>query len=262
MKTTMTMMRAALSVSLILATVTSPGTAQDTRASIEVPLRVVGTQLVVTVTGADHRSGDFILSTANGQTVFSESFAAHQGDAELWLGEASVNLDDVQTIADDKLMNGNRQLDGMIGANTLNQFDVLVDVPGNRLVLKPFGRSVEWPGMVMSEPVPVRLYHGLYVGLDVEFDSRPYAALLDLGVSSLVVNAPVGISSGIESEGTAELSLGTVTLSGLPVRVLDLPLFGGFDPDGDGFVVVGAPIALECALSISWIHQEVRMCVQ
>ena len=48
----------------------------------------------------------------------------------------------------------------------------------------------------------------------------------------------------------------------LPVAVRDLPLFQGWDPDGKGFVVIGAAITYDCALAISWVHQEIRTCVR
>ena len=35
-----------------------------------------------------------------------------------------------------------------------------------------------------------------------------------------------------------------------------------WDPNGKGFVLVGAPIAFDCAISLSWVHQEMRTCVR
>jgi len=29
-----------------------------------------------------------------------------------------------------------------------------------------------------------------------------------------------------------------------------------------GFVIIGAPIVYDCALALSWAHQEMRMCVR
>ena len=36
----------------------------------------------------------------------------------------------------------------------------------------------------------------------------------------------------------------------------------GWDPQNNGFVVIGAPIAYDCAVAISWFHSELRTCLQ
>ncbi len=86
--------------------------------------------------------------------------------------------------------------------------------------------------------------------------------MLDVGVGTLVVNEPVRTQTQIDPEDEGTLKLGAMTFSDLPVRTHDLPLFRGWDPNGDGFVVVGAPLAYDCAISISWVHREIRTCVR
>ena len=46
------------------------------------------------------------------------------------------------------------------------------------------------------------------------------------------------------------------------VEVTDSPIFQGWDPQGDGFVIVGASVAYDCAIAISWAHAELRTCIR
>ena len=130
------------------------------------------------------------------------------------------------------------------------------------MILKPVGRSVAWDGITLSDPVRLRVYHGVILGMDVEFNGREYGATLDLGISSLVVNEPVKTAMRLDAKDEATLGLGGTKLANLPVQVLDLPIFQGWDPDNRGFVIVGAPVAYDCAISISWAHREMRTCVR
>ena len=104
--------------------------------------------------------------------------------------------------------------------------------------------------------------HGLFVGLDVELNGTGYQGMLDLGTSALLVNAPVKTAEHLDDEDVGELGLGYGTLPDLPVQVSDHPLFAGWDADNNGFVAVGAPLVQDCALSISWVHREIRTCVR
>ena len=230
--------------------------------AVEIPLRVHGGRLLVPVEAPDGSELEFALSTGS-PTVFSESTAAHLGDpAALTMGGVPITTEGSGTLPDEDLTIDGMVIDGMIGPNTLNQFDVLVDVPGGRLVLKPIGRSVEWAGMTMSDPVRLQVFHGMLLQFDVEFNGREYGAMLDLGMGTLVVNEPVKTEMQIDAEDDVTLSLGGTSLSNLPVRVLDLAIFGGWDPHNEGFVIVGAPVAYDCAISISWVHREIRTCVR
>jgi hypothetical protein len=43
--------------------------------------------------------------------------------------------------------------------------------------------------------------------------------------------------------------------------MLDLEMHR-FVPDGTGFVLVGAPLAYDCAIALSWVQREIRTCVR
>jgi hypothetical protein len=167
-----------------------------------------------------------------------------------------------RTLPDEDLVVEGRSMAGMIGSNTLNRYDVLVDVPGGRLALKPIGRSVSWNGMTLSEPVRLRVFHGVILGLDVEVNGNEYPALLDLGTPTLVVNERVMTESDIQDGQVRALRVGDTTLNDLPVRHEELDAFRMMSPNGDGVVLVGAPLAHDCAVSLSWVHRELRTCVR
>ena len=257
-------MRKTFVVGMLLAAVGTPVAAQvQDGAAVEVPLRVVAGRLVVPVLTADGTELDFAISLGNGQTVVTESTAALLGSAvDLTLGGLPVPTDALARVPDASLTEEGISLDGMISPNFLNRFDILVDVPGGRLVMKPFGRSVEWEGMVMSDPVRLRVFHGIVLSLDIELNGMAYGAMLDLGTTRLVVNEGVRTAAGIEAEDVVTLGLGSATFADMNVSVLDLDVLSRFDPNGNGFAIVGAPVAYDCAISISWVHQELRTCVR
>ncbi len=245
---------------LLAAGSTASAEAQGAR-TIEIPLRVEDGRLIVPVEASDGTELQFIVSTS--YTVLSKSGAARLGDRpSLTMGGVVVRTDTVPAFPDEELTVAGKVMDGMVGSSTFNRFDLLIDVPRGRLLLKPIGRSVEWEGVKLSQPVPVRVMHGLLFGLDVEFEGQAYGATLELKRPALVVSQAVKAQTGIDDDDVGTLRLGYATYADVPARVRDLPLFSGWDPSGKGFVVVGAPITFDCAISLSWVHREIRTCVR
>jgi hypothetical protein len=256
-------LRMTVAAVLVLSAGVRPVSAQAGGEAIEVPLSVHAGRLVVPVEVTDGTELAFLVTTAAGVTVFSETAAARFADqAGLTLAGLPVPTEETHTVPDDDLTIDGKRFDGMIGANMLNQFDVLIDAPGERLVLKPIGRSVDWEGVALSDPVRLRVYHGTILGLDVELDGTEYPATLDLTTPTLVVNEGVRAGAGLDDEDTVTLGLAGTIHPDLPVRVLDLEIFRRWSPNGDGFVMVGAALAHDCAISLSWVHQEMRTCVR
>ena len=230
---------------------------------VEVPLRVVDGHLLVPVDVGMPEPMDFIVSNGNGMLVLSESVAAHLGDSPtLHLGGLAVPTAGFVTSPDERLRVDGETAGGLIAGNMLNQFDVLIDVPGGRLVLKPVGRAVSWEGVTLSEPMPVRVYHGIALSFDVELDGVRYPATLDLFATTLEANQGLQAAAGLEEEDRVDLSIAGANLADLPIRVRDRDVFDRWDPQGPGFVIVGAPVAYDCAISISYVHQELRSCVR
>lgn len=236
--------------------------AQSTTA-IEVPLRVEGGRLAVTVTAADGAHLAFALTTGTPTTVLTESTARRLGtNGKVSVGGLEIPVGEAHTVPDAQLATPDGQLDGMIGGDVLSRHDVLLDVPGGRLVLKPVGPAVSWPGTALSDPKRLRIYHGVVIGLDVEVGGQPLPAMLDLGTPAVVVNEGARPQGVIGSDARTTVALGTVTLSDLPLLVRDLPIFERWDPDGRGFALIGAPIAWDCTIALSWAHAEMRTCVR
>ena len=255
-------MRQSVGTALLAAFIAAPAVAQTHEAkTIEIPLRVHGGKMIVPVEAPDGTQLEFIVSTY--MTLISETGAKRiAGRTELALGGVPVSIEDAQVLDDADLTVAGKVFDGVVGSQTLNRFDVLFDAPGGRLVLKQTRRSVEWGGMTMSDPVPLRVYHGVVLGLDVELNGRAYPAMLDVGMGSLAVNERVRTEASIEGDRVGTFRVGGTIYRDLPVRVLENAAFGRWSPNGEGFVYVGAPIAVDCAISVSFVHQELRTCVR
>jgi hypothetical protein len=254
-------MRGLIASALLTAALATPAMAQMAD-EVEVPMSVVDGRFVVTVVTEEGVEMDFALSTGNGTTVLTETGAAIiENHGAPSMGGIWISMDDPSVIPDSRL-SADGSLMGMVGSNTLNEFDILVDAPGGRLVLKKAGPPVQWEGMSLSDPSPLRIYHGTVLSFDVELNGQGFGAMLDLGTQGLLINSGAQTKLSLEDEDSVSLGVGAVTLPGLPVSVSDLDVLGRFDPDNAGFVLVGAPMAYDCALSVSWIRREVRTCVR
>ncbi len=254
-------MRVLVHVVLLLAAAGIPLAAQSHGGdAIEVPMSVRAGRLVVPAYASDGTELSFLMSTAAAVTVLSESGAARSGGGAITLGDHPLNMQHSETLPDDRLTVDGMVMDGMIGINTLNEFDVLLDAPGGRMVMKPFGPRVEWPGTELSEPISLRVFHGAVISLDVEVAGTMYPAMLELGTPSLLVNQAVIDEAGVESGTVDMIRLGEAVFTDVPIELTDHPMLERWSPNGTGFVFVGTPIALECAISISWVHTELRTC--
>jgi hypothetical protein len=255
-------MRAWVIVALTLCATVQPVVAQaGSGGQTQLPLREHSGRLIVPVTGADGTEWDFILSTGTGVTVVSESAVAAMGSLEgLSLGGHPIDSRGAQTLPDEDLTADGVVFAGMVGPSTLNQFDILIDLPRERLILQPVGPMVSWEGVSLSDPVRLRVLHGIILSLDVELNGTTYPAMLDLGTPTLLVNEGVQRDGNLRTDGSNVLTLGSRTFTGLPGEFRALPVFERFSPTGAGFVLVGNPMTWECALSISWVHRELRTC--
>ncbi len=251
-----------MAAAVLMAAAASSAAAQTPGAEpVEVELHVHRGRLFVPIEARDGTSMEFLLGTG-WSTGWTESTATRLGDqSELTLGGLAIPTADLSTYPDSMLTIDGTTLAGVLGPNTLSRFDVLIDVPGGRLVLQPVGRSVAWEGMTLSNPIELRIMHGVEVWLSVEVAGHEYQAILDLGTPSVVANRRVQADTGLDDDDRATFRYGGTTLSDVPVFIRELDL-GGFTAGGGGFVIVGAPITYDCAVSLSWAHQEMRMCVR
>jgi hypothetical protein len=254
---------AASATALAAQTAERAGAASVGPETIEVPLRERAGRLYVPVRTADGSTLDFLLSTASSVTVLSESGARAVGDGgSLTFAGRAVPLSGSQTLADADLTVDGKVFDGMIGSNALNRFDLLVDAPAGRLLLKSPGPSVEWPGVPLAEPLRLQVFHGVILGLDVEVEGTVYPALLDLGTPGVLANARVMTDAALRERPARSLRIGGATFEDVRVQETDHPVIRAFSAGDSGFVLVGASVALECVLSLSWVHRELRTCVR
>ena len=229
---------------------------------IEVPLRVVDGRLMVTVDGADGVEYDFVLGL--GMTFITETAATRMGDgiSSLTIGGAPVDTEQAITVPDAELAGDEIRPAGLLGGETLRNFDVLIDAPNERLILKPIGRSVRWDGVSLSNPVALTLFHDVLARVDVQVEGKVFGALLDLASPDLTVNEPVSVATGLSGDRVESFRMGYSGWSDLPFEVTDSEIFQGWDPEGNGFVIVGASVAYDCAIAISWAHAELRTCLR
>lgn len=241
----------------------SPAGAQTAAATvIEVPLRVSEGRLVVPVESAEGEQSWFAVATGSGRTTISESAANLLGqEPRLTLGGLTVPTEDMGVLPDSRFTVDGVTLDGMIGTNLLSDYDVLIDVPGERLLLKSLGRQVEWEGVALSEPVSLRIMHGVALMLDVELEGTSYPAIIDLSTAPMIVSEGVKSDLGLSDEDARPLAVGGTDLGEVPIHVRQLEVFDMWAPNGEGVVVLGAAMAHGCAIALSWVHAEIRTCL-
>jgi hypothetical protein len=231
--------------------------------AVEVPLAEHGGRLVVPVSAADGTKLDFILTTGNAVTVLTQSTVDAWGAApELTLAGKPVPVEQTHVLEDAGLETEGRRFAGMISPNMLSDFNVLIDLPNERLVLAPTGRSVDWGDVPLSDPVPLRVFHGVVLSMDVTMGDDRIPAMLELGTPRLLANQAVADAGHIGDGVASSLTLAGHTWTDLPGEVSDHPVIGRFSPNGTPFVLVGTPVTWDCAIAISWIHAELRTCAQ
>jgi hypothetical protein len=226
--------------------------------AVEVPLRVEDGRLIVTAVNTNGTEYDFVLGL--GLTLFTESGSARLGDDvdALTLAGVPVQTEGSMTVPNAYLPGSDAV--GVLGGATLNGYDILIDAPNERLILKPIGRAVRWDGVSLSGPTPIRIFHDVLIRAEVDFGGKLVGGLIDLTKPGFDVNTPLG--STISDGTVASFRMGYGSWSDQPAQVVESPVFGGWDPEGLGFAIIGASVAYDCALAISWYHAELRTCLR
>ncbi|MEM7414567.1 MAG: hypothetical protein AAF389_03660 [Gemmatimonadota bacterium] len=244
------------------AVVVTPSAAQDAE-SMEIPMRIEDDRILVPVEIGHGVEVDFILSTGNAVTVLNQAFIDNHGaDGDFWLGDVELNMDHYATVSNAELNPDGGMIVGIVGANTLNEFDLLIDPLNDRVVLQTVGRAVEWDGVELGDPTRLRVYHGIMLGLDVDLVGRSFPAMIDTGTGRVVGSPAVGDALGIPlgEQGSSTIEWASGEATDVRVHIRDLSLFDRWDPEGKGFLILGSSLAYDCALSISWLHREMRRC--
>ncbi|NKB88734.1 MAG: hypothetical protein GKS06_10985 [Acidobacteria bacterium] len=241
---------------------TLPGMARAQHGGIlEVPLAMSMNHLAVPVMAADGTELQFMLSTGTPSTLISESAAAKGAIADLMMAGLPIG-NDAQVIPDANLEVDGHQFDGIVSASILSSYDVLLDVPKGRMMMRPLGPPAEWQGVELGEPVALRIFHGFVMATDLQLNGHDYMAQFEIGINKVIVNEPVTQTLGFEGETIGAVTVAGREFGGLPVSHMEIDVFERWDPDGNGFVLLGAPIARDCAIAISWIRAELQVCAQ
>lgn len=271
----------------------------------EVPLRVEGGWLVVPVVTPAGDTLTFIVDTAAGVTVLgtsgAEAMAAEPAGTatvtgasgpievqmvlapELDIGELSIRaaqrvvIDDAAITSDDGIV-----FHGVLGTDFLRSFDVLIDAPGARMLLRqPEGEGADWAGVDLGEPIEISFMMGSFIRIDVEVNGVLVRSILDTGARDIVLNrsaanavevrrtsepAPiphrgVGTEEVIGYNALAEtIAFGSFLRTDVEITVADLPVFELFG--ADQVVLLGNPFFQDCALAISYRNAEIRTCIR
>lgn len=223
---------------------------------IELPLRIQDGRILVL---AEHPHGgayEFVLGLGMNALTHSASAELGQAASAMMLGGIRVDLEGAQKV-DASTLGGAA---GVIGGEALHRYDILIDVPGGRVLLKLAGRAVRWPEVRLSSPVSTRVFHDALMRIDTEVDGRVVGGLMDFVQPQLGLNAP--LRDAVSNGGTvAQFRMGYGSWADVPAAVVDSPVFRSWDPEGNGFVIVGAAVAHECLFAVSWTHAEVRTCL-
>ena len=211
----------------------TPGVAfaqADIPLSDEVPLRVEAGRLVVRVVTGSGVEADFVLGAARSHLSESgaEILGGDLGGARL--GRMPVDLEDASVVPDDELFldGGGSSADvvGVLGGQSLVRYDVLIDVPGERLVLKRPGRSVTWEGVELTSAVPLQILHGFLIRTEVEVNGEIFSAHVDLSTATMLVSSVVRDRAGV-ADGSADFRMGYAAFPARPARYSDHPLWSG-----------------------------------
>jgi hypothetical protein len=243
-------------------TVLAPTPLQARQGPVEIPLSVDGGWLVVPVETADGATLRFALHTAIPATMVSERVGGADPSAlGLSLAGSTDPFADLGTVPDAALTRDGVRIDGFLGLQTLGDVDVLLDAPGGRMLLKPIGRRVEWPGYDLAEPSRMRIYHGVALRTEIEVGGTPFSATLDLAGAANTATEGVARTAAIAPGAPATVRIGSASHA-LTFTFGSTPILDRWDPDGAGFVAFGAALAADCVLAISYVHQELRTCVR
>lgn len=290
---------AALTV-LLTAGVTLPAAG----AQVEVPMVNLGWLVVPVYLSDEPIALRFILDTGASWTAVSAQTAARfsrgpsreitiqgaSGPATallatvplLRVGEFSITDRDVIVLPDQELVSDGQAFDGILGADILSRFDVLIDAPRGSLWLYPHGAAPTGSAAAMlGEPLAIELLDGRLIRHRVEVNGAAVEALLDSGARRMLINRAGSGAAGIEVlDNTAQtaspglggedfefhigslggLVVGGTMFAGLRTLVGDLPVFSALGMQSAPTLIIGAPLLARCPVFIAYSARTIRYC--
>jgi len=228
----------------------------------EVPLRVEDGRLVVRARATDGTELDFVLGlgstrlSAAGARALGPDRSVTLGGAELSLAGATEDGDD--TVFYDGSPAGSR-IAGVLGGQSLSDYDVLIDAPTERLLLKQVGRTMRWEGVELTSAVQLQVLHDYLIRTQVEVNGELFFAHLELSPATMLISGVVAERSGVNGR-KADFRMGYASFPERATSVSTHPYLAGWGGDDVGVVFIGAPVAYDCVIAISWAHAQMRTC--
>jgi len=275
-------------------------------AQVEVPLVDLGWLVVPVYLNDEPIALRFILDTGASWTAISaqtaERFARARHRAievqgasgpvaarlatvpSLRVGEFSIENRDVIVLADEELVSDDQAFDGILGADILSRFDVMIDAPNGSLWLYRHGAApTDGAAAELGAALPIDLLGGRLIRHRVEVNGAEVQALLDSGARRMLINRAGSGVAGIEVlENTAQTdspgigsenfefhsgSLGALlvagtSFTGLRTLVGDLPVFSALGMQAAPMLIIGAPLLARCPVFIAYSARTIRYCRQ
>ncbi len=202
----------------------------------------------------------------------------------LRVGEFSIDDRDVIVLPNQELVSDDQTFDGILGADILSRFDVMIDAPAGSLWMYPRGATpTDGAAAVLGAAFPIELLGGRLIRHRVEVNGAVVEALLDSGARRMLINRVGSGTAGVEvlanSAQTASPGLGGddfefhsgalgglvingTLFSGLRTIVGDLPIFGALGMQAKPVLIIGAPLVARCPVFISYSAGTIRYCRQ
>jgi len=291
---------------LVLLSVVPALAPAEVSAQVEVPLVDLGWLVVPVYLNDEPVALRFVLDTGASWTAISARTAARfargsgreiaiQGASgpatallatvpSLRVGELSIDNRDVIVLPDEELVSDDQTFDGILGADILSRFDVLVDAPSGSLWLYSHGAVLADPAAAgLGTALPIDLLGGRLIRHRVEVNGATVEALLDSGARRMLINRVGSSAAGIEvrddSAQTASPGIGGndfefhsgslgalvvagTSFTGLRTLVGDLPVFGALGMQAAPMLIIGAPLLARCPVFIAYSARTIRYCRQ
>jgi len=275
-------------------------------AQVEVPMVDLGWLVVPVYLNDEPIALRFVLDTGASWTAVSSQTAARfsrgsgreitiQGASgpstallatvpSLRVGEFSIADRDVIVLPDEELVSDGHAFDGILGADILSRFDVLIDAPSGSLWLYQHGEApTDTAAAMLGATLTIELLGGRLIRHRVEVNGAAVEALLDSGARRMLINRVGGGAAGIEVlDGSAQtsspglggvefefhagslgaLTVGGTSFPGLRTLVGDLPVFSALGMQTAPMLIIGAPLLARCPVFIAYSARTIRYCRQ
>lgn len=228
----------------------------------EVPLRVEDGRLMVQVETPGGEAMDFVLGL--GSTRLSDYAVRTLGDERsVMLGDVELSLAGATESGDAAVFYdgtpAGTTIGGVLGGQSLAAYDILIDAPAGRLLLKRVGRTMRWDGIELTSAAQLQVLHDYLIRTQVEVNGALYFSHLELSSATMLVSGVVARGAAVDGQ-QADFRMGYASFPARPTSASDHPYLGGWGGDDVGVVFVGAPVAYDCQIAISWAHAQMRTC--